>query len=301
MPSVKLSIPGHGQIHALSYNSNGNYILSGGQDRLIHLWNANSGLKINSYKIHMYEVLDIAVSFDDSKFASCGGDRTAYLWDVSTATTLARFSGHVARINSTAFNSDASVLATASYDTSVKLWDCRSRSHKPIQELTEAKDSVSAVQICGHEIITGSVDGNVRIYDIRKGALATMLMGHSVTSVQRSKDAATLLVSSLDSCIRLMDKEYGTLLQTYKGHANAVYRIKSLFAKNDSLVMSTSEDGKLYIWDFLSGEIIQTLTSRSRPYGQTENTTAFSLAVHPTRGEFATSSLDGTIELWEGL
>ena len=41
----------------------------------------------------------------------------------------------------------------------------------PIQILEEAKDSITSVCILGSLIVTGSVDGYVRTYDVRKGEL----------------------------------------------------------------------------------------------------------------------------------
>ena len=48
---------------------------------------------------------------------------------------------------------------------------------KPIQVLEEARDSVSSLHVVGHEIVTGSVDGRVRMYDLRMGMLFVDLIG----------------------------------------------------------------------------------------------------------------------------
>lgn len=42
------------------YNSGSNYFLTGGQDRLIKLWNPKTGLEVKAYGGHGYEVLGIA-------------------------------------------------------------------------------------------------------------------------------------------------------------------------------------------------------------------------------------------------
>jgi len=39
----------------------GKYILTGGQDRTVRLWNANSGAEIKAFTGHGYEVLSICV------------------------------------------------------------------------------------------------------------------------------------------------------------------------------------------------------------------------------------------------
>jgi len=56
-----------------------------------------------------------------------------------------------------------------------------------------------------HEVLTGSVDGRVRRYDIRAGRLATDYLGEPVTSVCFSHDRNCILASTLDSTIRWGD------------------------------------------------------------------------------------------------
>jgi mitogen-activated protein kinase organizer 1 len=91
MPGTALrTLKAHeGAVHVVRYNSNGGYFLSGGQDRKIILQNPNTGAQIKTYEAHGicciiavliigWEVLDIAVSADNSKFASVGGDKAVY-------------------------------------------------------------------------------------------------------------------------------------------------------------------------------------------------------------------------------
>lgn len=60
-----------------------------------------------------------------------------------------------------------------------------------------------------------SVDCNLRCYDIRIGKMRVDHIGQPVTSVRLSSDGQCVLVSSLDSTIRLMDKETGEMLNEY--------------------------------------------------------------------------------------
>ena len=48
---------------------------------------------------------------------------------------------------------------------------------KPIQVLEDAKDSVTSVAVQGHEILSGSVDGRLRSYDLRMGMVKVDLIG----------------------------------------------------------------------------------------------------------------------------
>ena len=123
-------------------------------------------------------MLDLAVTEDNARFASVGGDRQVFLWDVSTGRTLRRWAGHGGRVNAVAFGGDAQeVVVSGSFDATVRLWDCKSQSTKPIQTFEDARDSISSVKVLGWEIMTGSVDGRVRLYDVRMGMVHVDVVG----------------------------------------------------------------------------------------------------------------------------
>ncbi|KAF8460663.1 WD40-repeat-containing domain protein, partial [Kalaharituber pfeilii] len=264
--------------------------LTGGSDRKIHLYNPNTTSLIQKYeKGHGYEVLDIAVTHDNERIGSVGGDRLAFLWDVATAKSLRRFEGHGARINCVGFNEDASVMVTGSFDATVRFWDLKSNSWKPIQVLDEAKDSVTAVRVGGWEVITGSVDGHLRTYDLRMGTLVTDLVGHSITSVSLTTDVNGILVSTLDSQIRLFDKSTGTCLQTYAGsHKNTDFRVRSCVGgPGDAWVLTGSEDGKIVAYDLLEGREVAVVK------GQHKEKVVSCVAFHPKGRQWVSAGVDG--------
>jgi mitogen-activated protein kinase organizer 1 len=59
----------------------------------------------------------------------------------------------------------------------VRLWDLRAHSRQPIQILDEAKDAIQTLHVGASQIISGSVDGNLRVYDLRMGELRTDFLG----------------------------------------------------------------------------------------------------------------------------
>jgi len=95
-----------------------------------------------------------------------------------------------------------------------------------------------------------------------------------------------VLVSTLDSTIRLMDKGNGQMLQCYKGHQNTEYRIRSCLGMADSVVMSGSEDGKLYAWDLLEGRVIDKMEAY-------EGKVASAVTCNSVRKEWASAGVDG--------
>lgn len=91
----------------------GTYVLSGSTDRAIHLSRAlpstdtrsvvETTRPIQKYEAHGYSILDIAVSSDNSRFASVGGDRQVFLWDVEQGGTVRRWTGHSSRVEAVQF------------------------------------------------------------------------------------------------------------------------------------------------------------------------------------------------------
>eukprot|EP00920_Eleutheroschizon_duboscqi_P030615 GHVT01074014.1.p1 GENE.GHVT01074014.1~~GHVT01074014.1.p1 ORF type:complete len:171 (-),score=15.12 GHVT01074014.1:440-952(-) len=104
----------------------------------------------------------------------------------------------------------------------------------------------------GHEILCGSVDGTIRVYDIRAGRLCIDDFRVPIGSVYFSNDSSFILVSCLDSCIRLVEKSTGDVLNEYRGHTNQVYRLASCLDPTDSFIVSGSEDHRLCFWDIMA-------------------------------------------------
>ena len=104
--------------------------------------------------------------------------------------------------------------------------------------------------------------------------------------MQQTKDCNAILVSTLDSTIRLIDKGNGQLLQTYSGHTNEEYRIRSGLGLADAVVVSGSEDGHLYAWDLLKGEVIEEIAAHS-------GKVASAVAWNGTKKEWASAGTDG--------
>jgi len=290
------SLKGHtGPVHIVRYaKGTAKYVLSGGQDRTVRLFNPDSGNQIQIFNAHGYEVLGITVAHDNAKFASSGGDRSVFVWDVATAQTTRRIPGHRGRINVVEFNYDASVIASGSFDSEVRLWDLRAHSKQPIQILDESRDAIQTLHVGASQVITGSVDGNMRVYDLRKGELRTDFLGQPITSVVPTNDGQTILVSTLDSTLRLMDLGTGKMLNQFKSHRMESYRCRACLGNQESTVISGDEDGRVWAWDLVNAE--KPLAPAPPP--KVHEKVCLWTEHHPTEKELVTASADGTVKVW---
>jgi len=290
------TLPGHkGSVNVAIFNADGNYCLSAGDDRRILLWNprreTDADVPIKAYTGHNERVLGLCVADDNASFASCGGDRSVFVWDVPSGRVLRRLAGHSQRVNAVAYAGESgSVLVSASYDTTARCWDMRSRNSAPIQVLEGSADSLTSLAVSDHEVITSSVDGVVRTYDLRAGSLTRDTVGQAITRIALSRDGHCLLASSLDARLRLLDKATGGLLNTYTGHTHAQFTVGACLSHDDALVLGGSEDGHLHVWDLVEAtELARVRAARGA---------VTTVACDPRRLEVLTGSHDGTVKLW---
>lgn len=247
-----------GSIRAVRYNVDGNYCLTCGSDRKVKLMNPKSGLLLKTYAGHGEEVNDATGSCDSSFILTGSTDKSIIYWDVSTGLPVRRLRTHAGAVTCVKFNEDSSVAVSGSRDNSVQCFDIRSRSLEPIQTLKNAKDCITGLIVTEHKIISSSLDGCIRHYDLRAGELTCDKIGIPITSMSMTTDETCILASNPDA-IRLVDNENGEILSEYKGHEPKDYKIECGVLKGDSYVISGSSYGYAIIWDFLEAKEVKKL------------------------------------------
>lgn len=125
---------------------------------------------------------------------------------------------HTQRINTVAFNLDSTLVFTGSYDKNLHIWDLRSQTRDPIQTLSDFRDSVTSIALTRTEIIASSVDGCIRIYDLRMGQMhCDAYTTDAVSCVAVSYDQQCLLSTHLGGTLYLTQISTGRILQSYAG------------------------------------------------------------------------------------
>lgn len=100
-----------GPIYTIKFNKDGEYCMTGSEDRSVCLYNPSKNVMIKNYKnIHNYDVYSLDISKDNSKFITGGGDKNIILTDVVEGKYIRKYTGHTARINSVCFNQDNNVI-----------------------------------------------------------------------------------------------------------------------------------------------------------------------------------------------
>lgn len=110
------------------------------------------------------------------------------------------------------------MIATGSADATVKLWDLESGSWVPLETLKGFKDSVSCVEITADQIVTSSLDGYLRIYDIRMGQMLVQNFNAPILGLFACFEDDFIFVSTNESKIYLYDKGKREIVTEFSGN-----------------------------------------------------------------------------------
>ncbi|KXN92272.1 WD repeat-containing protein 26 [Leucoagaricus sp. SymC.cos] len=133
------------------------------------------------------------------------------------------------------------------------------------------------------------------IYDLRtKQPEHTVTLEGELTSVKISHDSRFALINLAPDEIRLWDLEANRVARKYTGQKQGRHVIRSCFGGVDNhFVVSGSEDSKIYVWHRESGVILEELPGHGEG-------SVNSVAWNPTNERmFASCSDDHTVRIWE--
>ncbi|MDA0194240.1 MAG: WD40 repeat domain-containing protein [Bacteroidetes bacterium] len=130
--SLKREMRAHSNsVFALRYSPDGKYLLSGGRDAHLKVWNVEENYELHEDIIaHMYTINDVVFSPNGKHFVTCSMDKSIKVWDYSTFTLLkvidkSRHAGHGNSINKLIWTHFNNQLISCSDDRTISLWDLK--------------------------------------------------------------------------------------------------------------------------------------------------------------------------------
>jgi WD40 repeat protein/serine/threonine protein kinase len=248
---------------------------------LARLWDAKTGELARTFTGHHAEITAVAFSFDD-QFAFTGDSNgRGRLWDLkspATGGTVQKI--HARGITAAVFLPHGSGLLTASGDNTVAQWDvatgAQGLSLSPRQVLRHP-DAVSSVAASadGSFAVTTCADETVRLWDLERGEITAMILagrGHSV-QLMDAQNGAEVLQWRESELAKLRERRRLTLSAISGGQSpgagkqevdREIRRLDELeqlvtgkevinsaaFSPDGSLVVTTSTNGDVRLWDW---------------------------------------------------
>ena len=161
---------GHGRSVAhVVYGADGQWIVSGGYDNTLRVWDADSGKPVRVFQGHPGAVTSVAVSTDKRLVAAAGGTFNqpgqATVWDAASGKVLWDLKGHSNEVSCVLFSLNGKRIFTGSYDKSVKIWDAETGQEALTLHGHAREVTALALNADGNLLASAGRDGTVRIWD----------------------------------------------------------------------------------------------------------------------------------------
>jgi hypothetical protein len=189
----------------MSYSPDGTRIVSGGKDKTVRIWNADTGAEVFTLRGHgdsplladFSPVSSVAFSPDGKLVASGSYDYTVKIWKVETGTEVMTMDKHSSLVSDVTFSPDGKRFASASSDGTIRVCDVATGGELQVIRGHEGEVLSVAFSPDGKRIVSGSKDETVRIWDAETGLEITMLrIGGMIWGLSFSPDGNTLATTS---------------------------------------------------------------------------------------------------------
>ncbi|MFK8184655.1 MAG: NB-ARC domain-containing protein [Phormidesmis sp.] len=147
----------------------------------------------------------------------------------------------------------------------------------------------------GTQLVSGSADRTVKVWDVQTGACLQTLEGHQnwVMSVAFSPDGTQLVSGSADRTVKVWDVQTGECLQTLEGHGHGIWSVA--FSPDGTRIVSGSADLTIRLWDAptknRAGKPLKAL--KGHEHG------VWTVAFSPDGKTLASGSADQTVRIWD--
>ncbi len=159
-------------VQALAVDPSGRWIASGGADRAVRIWSAETKDMRRLYRNNSDFISSLVFSPDGTTLATGSLDGTVKLLSMNSYRMQRTLSGHNARITSLAFAGAGDLFASASEDGVVRVRNLkRPRTYLPLNGLGTGATTV-AFSNDGRTLLTGGQDGVIRLWSLPEAQVA---------------------------------------------------------------------------------------------------------------------------------
>ncbi|HJU03827.1 MAG TPA: WD40 repeat domain-containing protein [Nitrospiraceae bacterium] len=314
----------HG-VWAVAFAPDGSTLASGGVDRLIRLWDIETGRMLKSLRGHTQDIRAAVFTPDGQTLVTGSDDRTIRMWNTKTGEpTKLLFTRYDHNVVSLSLSPDGLMLARGSHNKDLKIWEVTTGTELMTLLGKDQYDHHWSVCVAfspdGIHLASGNDIGKIKLWEVlpsgeeklqHKGHWQEATddemsdtrgffvedeggfnkpMDYWIGAIVFTPDGKLLVTGSRDATIKFFEMPNLTEARTLKGHAGWV---RSLAVSPDGKVLaSASDDHTIKLWDIESGRHFRTLRIHTGPV----RCVTFS----PDGLRLASASWDRTVKLWEG-
>jgi WD40 repeat protein/putative methionine-R-sulfoxide reductase with GAF domain len=294
LEQVRLFLDQPDNLRRIAWSGDAKLLASGGFDKLVRIWDVQSGMQARSLRGHADVVYAVCWSPDARMLASGSADGTIRIWARESGRAVRVLDCHDDKVLGLAWSPDGQIIACGANSGSVTFWDATTGRQQPNVHHHQGAVHTVAWSPDGTLLASASNDRTVNILSLQRDRQPSVLTGHEgqVYGITWSGDSSTLASSGADGTIRLWNRA-GSEVAKLRGHVKAVTDLS--FAADGLFLASISWDNTVRVWDIRDHREIAMLPVKSARRFHT------GIAFHPLTGHSVAVVTEGAsaIEIWQ--
>jgi WD40 repeat protein len=236
-------------VTAVEFSSDGQTLISGGEDGTLLLWDRN-GNYIGQLLGHRDSITDLDAVANSIHLLSGSGDGYLIMWDLKTGNVVQRFAATENPIVSISIAAIPSLAISANQSGSLLLWDLG--NHQPVRYIPHLGYDIKSIVLdpTGNWILIISNDTLGYYLRMIRTTDGLLLHQHLFSCVPGdldvSPDSSFILITCSSTIIK-MDLQDWSIQNTFYGH-DEIFNTISI-SQDGQTALSTSKDGSLRVWD----------------------------------------------------
>jgi len=252
---------------------------------------------LNGYKLlgtftghHGHAVVSITYCKDPNQILTGSRDGSIRRWNRAEGKVLLRWCPHARYVTHMAVSPDGKWVL--SYGNGM-VAETSLESGEPRIKWDRHDEAVQAVAFLpnGQNVVSGSSDGTLRVWNIRSGECPRTITGANLDAyaVAVSPDGSKVAAGCKDGVLREFNLTDGSLLRELKGHLGYVRSVA--YTHDGARLLSSADDGSIRVW----------LPDKLEPIAvlQGHRGGVLAIAVPTDSRRLLSGGRDGTVRLWD--
>ena len=231
------------------------------------------------------------VDFVANKLVSSSYDGTVRVWNTQTGNMLqtltsGRNLSEMSPLWCVQFHDHSKRVIAGATDSQIREWDMLTGTI--IRKYLGHLGGVKCLQVGGDQLVSGSDDKTVKLFDHRSGSCVQSIPVVGPVSGLKWRGPSLVISSKRENEVFLYDLRTLHCVQVYSGHSKPVYSVDFDDSSRPRLY-SGSRDKMIFCWDMHSGALLRRLQGHSYTI----------MSVQAGDGKVVSASADTTIKIWD--